>query len=79
MSTAVQIASKLVECGALKRYMTTTEVVRFLSDPKMHRKKIVLPEYIELLGRARAGEAKRNFVFETQKVINYKLKKTRYV
>lgn len=77
MSDVVHIENRLLRCGALKPTMTTTEAVAFLGNKKYHRKKIIKPEYIEVLGRSRRGKTKKYFEFSTIKLIAF-LKQINY-
>jgi uncharacterized protein (DUF2132 family) len=65
------ITDRLFTSGVLKRYMSTSEAVKFLNDKKYHRKKITKAEYIEMLGRKRKGSSKKHFEFSTIKLIQF--------
>jgi len=57
--------------GVLNKFMTTSQVVKYLNNKKYHRHKLYNDELKLKLGAKRIGKGK-NLVFETEKVISFK-------
>lgn len=66
------VLTDLIKFGILPKTMSTKMVVEFLDNNEYHRKKLYQPEFKEVLGRIRRKEG-GNFVFDTLKVIEFKL------